>query len=137
MTYNPRTYMQDLADEANRIVLKLGAGWSHVGAIITHDPSGAKVLLMTQVAVAPNNALRINLEGMTEDEIVEAARKVAPTTYWLTEYGSEEGGWAPTRYDRHASFELAQAYAADVIAYVDGDIRISQVTAQIVKVMTK
>ena len=137
MTYNPRTYIQDLADEANRIVLKLGAGWSHVGAIITHDESGAKVLLMTQVAVAPDNSLRINLEGMTEDEIVGAARKVAPVTYWLTEYGSDEGGWAPTRYDRHATRELAEAYAADVIAYVDGDIRISKVTAQTVKMMSR
>lgn len=137
MTYNPRTYIQDLAAEAARIVAKLGEGWSNEGAIITHNPSGAKVLLLTQVAVAPENALRINLEGMTEDEIVAAARKVAPTTYWLVEYGSDEGGWAPTRYDRHDNLAAAERWAMDAIPYVDGDIRISQVTAQIVKQIAK
>lgn len=136
MTYNPRTYLQDLANEAGRIVLKLGAGWSHEGAIIRHE-SGAVILLITQVAVAPNNALRINLEGMTEDEIVAAGRKVAPETYWLTEYGSDQEGWLPTRYDRHDSEELAQAYADSVVQYVDGDLRISKVTRQTTKVMTR
>ena len=92
---------------------------------------------MTQVAIAPENVLRINIEGMTEAEIVAAARRIAPTTYWLTEYGDDERGWETTRYDRHASLELAQAYCDEVAQYVDGDLRISKVVVQVVKVMAR
>lgn len=137
MTHNPRTYIQQLAAEAADIVGQLGEGWSHEGAVITHDPSGAKVLLLTQVAVAPDNALRINLEGMSTAQIVAAARKVAPRTTWLTEYGSDEGGWEPTYYAEHDTQEAAERYCGQVAQYVAGDLRISKVSKQIVKVIAR
>lgn len=136
MKYNPRTYLQDLANEAAQIVATLGEGWSHEGAIIRHE-SGAVVLLMTQVAVAPENALRINLEGMTTDEIVAAARKVAPVTYWFTEYGSDEEGWQPTYYSEHRSLADAERYCNQVIDSVAGDLRISKVIRQTLAVRTR
>lgn len=136
MQYNPRTYMQDLANEAAAIVAKLGKGWSHEGAIIRHE-SGAVVLLLTQVAVAPENALRINLEGMSLDEIVAAARKVAPVTYWFTEYGSDEEGWQPTYYCEHDSQEAAERYCSQVIDSVAGDLRISKVIRQTLAIRTR
>jgi hypothetical protein len=131
MTYNPRTYIQQLAAEAADIVAQLGQGWTHEGAIIRHE-SGAVILLLNQVAVAPENVRRVSLEDMTTAQIVAVARTIAPTTYWLTEYGDDEGGWEPTYYAEHESEQAAERYCDQVAQYVAGDLRISKVVKQVV-----
>ena len=141
MTYNPRTYIQQMTELAQRVADLLGTDWTASGQIVKHV-SGATVLLIRGLVVAADNSQRWYIpEDATAEQIAELAQRVLPTsrTYWLVEYGTDTEGWQPAYYSEFDTLEAAETYCQTWTqpAGFNDDLRISQVTVQIIKRMKR